>query len=368
VVFAYGITHCQYEQAIMADYLVNAYPALEGKLRKVALANLPTPVGYGAIPVARGTLDIGIKHDNLTSSYYGGNKLRKLEYLLQRAIDRRARRVATFGSVASHHALATALYARRLDLDCTCLLSHQVRSPAVEKVLKQLLQSGAEIVQYGGDYRARVDTLRKHVRGRRTWVIPLGGSSWLGTVGYVGAGLELASQIDAGEIEVPTKIYMATGTMGSAGGLALGLALAGLGSEVQAVRVSPEEIMNRRRLDLLMAKTARMLNRLDPGIPADLHRRARIEVRHEFFADGYARSNAATDAAIDIARDALGLELESTYTGKAMAALLHDAERARNREASLMFWNTYNSSPLPQIRSEAIDMQLLPAEFLRYCD
>lgn len=352
----------------MTDYLVNAYPALAGKLRKVALANLPTPVGRCAIPVASGVRDIGIKYDNLTSSYYGGNKLRKLEYLLQHSIDKRAKRVATFGSVASNHALATTLYAGRLDLGCTCLLSHQVNSPAVARVLRLLMQFDAEIIRYGGDYRSRVETMRKHVRGRRSWVIPLGGSSWRGAAGYVGAGLELAAQVEAGEIDAPARIYIATGTMGSAGGLALGLALAGLQSVVQAVRVSPEEIMNRRRLDHLMAKTASMLNALDPGIPADLHRRAQIQVRDAFFAGGYARSNAATDAAIEVARDALGLDLEPTYTGKAMAALLHDAGRARHRDAFLMFWNTYNSNPLPEVRNSAIDMRVLPAEFLRYFD
>jgi D-cysteine desulfhydrase len=368
VLFAYAIAHCEYEQATMTDYLANAYPALAGKLRKVALANLPTPVGRGTIPATSGARDIGIKYDNLTSSYYGGNKLRKLEYLLQRAIDKRAKRIATFGSVASNHALATALYAKRLDLDCTCLLSHQVESPAVVKVLKLLLQSGVEIARYGGDYRSRVETMRQYVQGRRAWVIPLGGSSWLGTVGYVCAGLELAAQVGAGEIDAPEKIYIATGTMGSAGGLALGLALAGLRSEVQAVRVSPEEIMNRNRLDHLMMKTASMLNSLDPGIPADLHRHARIEVRHEFFAGGYARSNAATDAAISIARESLGLELEPTYTGKAMAALLHDAGQAQHRDSLPMFWNTYNSSPLPETPESAIDLARLPEEFLRYFD
>jgi D-cysteine desulfhydrase len=368
VLFAYAIAHCQYDQVIMTDYLVNACPALAGNLRKVALANLPTPVGRRAIPVAWGVRDIGIKYDNLTSSYYGGNKLRKLEYLLQRAIDKRAKRVATFGSVASNHALATALYAGRLDLGCTCFLSHQVNSPAVANVLSLLLQCGAEIVRFGGDHRSRVETMRRYVRGRRSWVIPLGGSSWLGAVGYVGAGLELAAQVEAGEIDAPARIYMATGTMGSAGGLALGLALAGLQSEVQAVRVSPEEIMNRKRLDHLMAKTASMLNSLDPGIPADLHRRARIEVRHDFFAGGYARSDAVTAAAIDVARDALGLDLEPTYTGKAMAALLHDAGQPRHRDEFLMFWNTYNSNPLPEIQESAIDMALLPEDFLRYFD
>ncbi len=352
----------------MTDILVNAYPALSGKLRKAALANLPTPTGTGSIPTAAGMRDISIKYDNLTSSYYGGNKLRKLEYLLQLTIDKRAKRVATFGSVASNHALATALYAQRLGLECTCLLSHQARSPAVVKVLGLLMQCGAEIVRFGGAHRARIETMRQYVQGRRSWVIPLGGSSWLGTVGYVGAGLEFASQVAAGEIDEPARIYIATGTMGSAGGLALGLALGGLASEVQAVRVSPREIMNRQRLDQLMAKTAAMLNRLEPGIPADLHRRTRIEVRQSFYGDGYAISNPATDAAIDVARDALGLALEPTYTGKAMAALLHDSEQAWLRSASLMFWNTYNSNPLPGVPPSAVDLGRLPEEFKPYFD
>jgi D-cysteine desulfhydrase len=111
-----------------------------------------------------------------------------------------------------------------------------------------------------------------------------------------------------------------------------------------------------------------MLNRLDPGIPVDIHRRARIEIRHEFFGDGYAVSNTATDAAVATAREALDLRLEPTYTGKAMAALLHDAAQPRYRDASLMFWNTYNSSPLPELPGVDSDFGRLPAEFLHYFD
>ena len=111
-----------------------------------------------------------------------------------------------------------------------------------------------------------------------------------------------------------------------------------------------------------------MLNRLDSSIPGDLHRRARIEIRHEFFGEGYAISNPATDAAVATARDALDLQLEPTYTGKAMAALLHDAAQPLHRDASLMFWNTYNSSPLPETPGTAVDFGRLPAEFLHYFD
>ena len=304
----------------------------------------------------------------MTSSLYGGNKLRKLEYLLQRARDKNASCVATFGSVASNHALATTLFAKREALDSICLLSHQVKTAATRKVLGLLLQNDAEIVRYGGDYHARVETMRRHVQGRNCSVIPLGGSSWLGTVGYVNAGLEFAAQVAAGEAPCPDRIYIATGTMGSAGGLALGLALADQQVRVQAIRVSPPSIMSEERLQRLMRKTTLMLNRIDPSVPIDLAERTRIDARHGFFGDGYAKTNDATDRAIEIARDQLQLNLEPTYTGKAMAALLHDIECADQADAHIVFWNTYNSIPLPEVDESRLDLQRLPSDFERYFD
>lgn len=352
----------------MTDYLATAYPALARHLDKLALADLPTPVSQRVVSSGGAKHNIGIKHDNLTNSTYGGNKLRKLEYLLRRALNRKADRVATFGTAASNHALATTLYAKQLGLPCICLTSHQAKTAAAAKTLRLLLASSAEIIRYGGSYHTRVETMRRHVQGRNVSVIPLGGSSWLGTVGYVNAGLELAAQIAAAEIPAPDRIYIATGTMGSAAGLALGLALAGQEADVQAVRVSPEIIMNRQRLDHLLAKTATVLHQIDASIPGDLARRARIDVRHEFFGAGYAVSNDATDAAIEFAADHLGLSLEPTYTGKAMAALLYDLACSEHAGKSMLFWNTYNSSPLPEPEDAAVDMDRLPAEFLRYFD
>ena len=352
----------------MTDSLANAYPDLANRLRKATLAELPTPVVSGRIDLDDIHVELSIKRDDLTSSFYGGNKLRKLEYLLRRVQERRARCVATFGSVASNHALATTLYAKPIGLDCICLLSHQVKTPSARRVLGQLLDNRAEIVRFGGNYHERVETLRKHVKGRRCRVIPLGGSSWVGTVGYVNAGLELAAQVSDGELAAPERIYIATGTMGSAAGLALGLALAGLDAEVHAVRVSPPSIMSEERLQRLLCKTAFMLNRLDTSIPADLATRARIRARHAFFGEGYAKTTPAADRAIEIAGSQLGLLLEPTYTGKAMAALLHDAEHARQDGARVMFWNTYNSIPLPEVDEAQLDFDRLPGEFRRYFD
>lgn len=350
----------------MTNVLAETYPQVGTRLRTLPLATLPTPVSHGDIVAGDNTVELFVKHDDLTGTHYGGNKLRKLEYLLQRAQDKDAERVATFGTVGSHHAIATAMYARKCDLDCTCFLSHQSLHPGIGDALRFHLQNGTEVIRWGGKRAQRIQTLREHLHNRNTWVIPIGGSSWLGSVGYVNAGLELAAQIKAGELEQPERIYIALGTMGSAAGLALGLALAGINSEIHAVRVTIDLFCNEPAMRRLMKKLATMLNRIEPAIPADLDERSNVIVRHEFLGDGYGKTTDATDAAIELAREQRGLLLESTYTGKAMAALLDDIVKGVN--GPLLFWNTYNSRPLDVDKHIAPDDENMPAEFARYFD
>jgi D-cysteine desulfhydrase len=179
----------------------------------------------------------------------------------------------------------------------------------------------------------------------------------------VQAGRELAAQVAAGRMPAPARLYVATGTMGSAAGLALGLALSGLPTEVQAVRVSHTWLCNEASLRRTMAKVTAMLRRVAPSIPADLPERANIRLRHGFFAGGYAHTDEATEAAIVFAATQLGLVLESTYTGKAMAALLHDLGAS---EACCLFWNTCNSARLPRDANRVQASTDLPSEFSRY--
>jgi D-cysteine desulfhydrase len=350
----------------MTDYLAESFPLLAKRLPKTSLADLPTAVVEKSIGSSSGQHSVCIKYDNLTSQLYGGNKVRKLEYILRRASDRHASRIATFGTVASNHALATALYASKLGLKSTCFLSHQSKTANASKVLNMHIRNNTELVRFGGDRAKRVDTLRRYLLGRKAWVVPMGGSSWLGAVGFVNAGLELANQISCGEIPTPDRLYVATGTMATAAGLALGLALCNLPTEIQAIRVTHENIGNAAAMSRLMSKTAELLHRLDPAIPSDLIRRTHLSFRGEFFGDGYARSNAETDRAIDLARSELDLTLEPTYTGKAMAALLRDLENPDIAGKSLLFWNTYNSRPLPVTDERPGDESALPGEFLRY--
>jgi 1-aminocyclopropane-1-carboxylate deaminase/D-cysteine desulfhydrase-like pyridoxal-dependent ACC family enzyme len=348
----------------MNDYLGNAYPGLAGKLRKRSFASLPTPVSNHEISLGACSRTIAVKHDDQTSPIYGGNKTRKLEYIFQRAEDRGAERVATFGTVGSNHALATAIFAKESGFGCTCFLAHQKHTPSIRKTLNAHLQLGTELVRYGGKVD-HLDLFRRYLQNRRTWVIPLGGTCWLGVVGFVNAGLELAAQIDSGELEIPDRIYMANGTMGSAAGLALGLALANLKIEIHAVRVADNRFTRREVLDRLMKKTAVLLNYLDPAIPTYLGDDTNIIWRDDFFAGGYAAVDERTEAAVNFANDNLGLTLDTTYTGKAMAALLHDIA-SNSAGSSNLFWNTFNSRPLPTMKMADPPLQNLPDEFERY--
>ena len=348
----------------MSDRLARTYPALAAALPKLAIADLPTRVTRHTVSLSGGEFDIAVKHDEATSALYGGNKVRKLEYLLQRAQDRGARRVATFGAAGSNHALATAMHAAELNLPCTCFLSHQKVTSNVAPALNMHRQLGTEIVCWGGGTDS-VALLRKYLQGRRAWVIPLGGTCWLGAVGFVNAGLELAHQVREKVTRRPDRIYIACGTTGSAAGLALGIAAAGLDATVHAVQVADNPFSSERKMRRLMRKTLSLLNRFDPTFRADGWS-DRIVWRDEFLAGGYARVDERTSDAVAVARSQLGLNLETTYTGKAMAAMLHDLQTGDHEGHRCLFWNTYNATPLPVSRNRPVSLENIPAEFERY--
>jgi len=348
----------------MTDYLGNAHPKLCQRLRKRSFASIPTPITHHTIELPTVNRSVIVKHDDQTSSIYGGNKIRKLEYLFQRATERGAKRVATFGAVGSNHALATAIFAKEFGFECTCFLAHQKPVPSISRTLRMHIHLGTELVGYGGRVN-RLDLFRRYLQNRKTWVIPLGGSCWLGAIGFVNAGLELAAQIESGELDAPDRIYIANGTMGSVAGLALGLALANLSTQIHAIRVADNRFAKRAVLDKLMIKTATLLNAFDPDIPARLADATNIVWRDDFFAGGYGVVDESTRRAVDFARDHLGLTLDTTYTGKAMAALLHDLG-SNGAGTSNLFWNTYNSRPLPVGDFSCALPTGLPDEFERY--
>ena len=319
-------------------------PELAARVAHVPLATLPTPL------VQRET-DVGtclLKLDGHTHDVYGGNKVRKLEYVLAQARAHGARRVATFGAAGSNHATATAVHARAVGLECVTFLSRQRPTPWIAGNLARQVHAGARIVFVDGirgEREARAREVVDRLPGK-TWRIPMGGSSLAGTLGYINAGLELAQQL--ADCEPPDRLYVPLGTMGTAVGLTVGLALAGVRTPVHAVRVVHETVGSAELAQRLMTGVFRVLRRLTPACKDVTADPAQLIVRNEFFGSGYAAVTPEAREAVHVANDQLGIALETTYSGKTFAALLADQQDPGRRADRPLLVCTYQSqAPAP---------------------
>jgi D-cysteine desulfhydrase len=351
--------------------IFDRYPRLAEWLNVVELARLPTPVDE--LPELARRLDAGrlfVKRDDLTADPYGGNKVRKLEFLLGKAYVDGAKSVMTFGGAGSNHALATAMYSRRLGMWPIAMLVPQPKEACVRRNLLLHLTVDTDLHLYPDKPRLKAGvtwqrTRRRLEDGVDLAVFPAGGSSALGATGYVNAALELAAQVDAGLLPCPDRVYVACGTMGTCVGLALGFALAGLNTRVEAVRVTEPDMASEARARQLFSETVAFLHSLDPSVPAPRYSRRRLVLRHEFFGEGYGIHLPRDLEAADRFRAAAGVPLEGTYTGKAFAALLSDAATGRLRGETVLFWDTYDSHDW-DAAIRGLDYHRLPEEFHDY--
>jgi D-cysteine desulfhydrase len=306
--------------------------------------------------------DLYIKRDDLTSGVYGGNKVRKLEFLLADALREGALRVITSGGAGSNHALATAIYGKKAGLKTVLMLFRQPNSHSVRYNLIMNLVSGAELIHHD-THEEHVQSFEETIRryesadGRSPYVIPLGGSSPMGAMGYVNAGLELAAQIAAGELPPPSRIYLALGTMGTAMGLLLGLKAAGIKTNLQAVRAVPNYVAGIDKCHLLFTQTNELLREMDPSFPSCTLEAEDLTIRHEYFGEKYGMFTPEAVDAATLLKESDGIILDGTYTGKAGAAFLADVRS--NMDGPVLFWNTKNSRPLPP-EAMAADYRLLP--------
>lgn len=346
------------------------YPRLAERIPYLPIAVLPTPVRRLETLGAALGVDLWLKHDGPSGRLYGGNKVRKLGFLLASALQDGASTVLTFGAAGSNHALATAIYARELGLRRVSMLVPQPPAHSVRKNLLRQLKAGAEIHYRAGLRQVAAATCWQFAalsarEGKFPRVIPTGGSSPTGILGFVNAALELKGQIERGETPEPDLIYVASGTMGTAVGLALGARLAGLRATVVAVRVTAERFTNAERGEKLYTATNELLHQNDPAVPLVPFAEAALTLRHEFLGEQYALY---TEAGMDAVRrldDTEGIRLEGTYTGKALACLLADAAAGAFAGKRVLFWNTHNSVDFSK-EIAGVDYHQLPAELHRY--
>ncbi len=344
------------------------YPKLLLNLPTLTLAELPTPLDRAEnLGEELGLDTLWIKRDDQSAAIYGGNKIRKLEYVFADALANRCDAVVTFGAAGSNHVLATSIYAQQIGLECYGVLTEQPKTPYTANTLRWHLAVGTHLIPIHG-WQASLDAAdrveREHgTGGHKVYRIFWGGSSWRGAVGFVNAAFELADQLT--HAQAPDKIYIACGTMGSAVGLALGLRLAQLPTVVEAIQVVPYNAVNEEHMRSLFEETIRELHAIDDEIPLLEDPMANLNLRSEFLGAGYAECTPESIEAVKLMEQTEGLKLETTYTGKGLAALIHDARAGLLDGKHVAFWNTYNSRPYPA-NLDQVDTSKLPTELQQY--
>jgi len=349
--------------------LFTHYPQLAASLPRLALSHGPSPV---AELTQLGGKTVWIKNDGLYGTVYGGNKPRKLEFILPDVRRKGAPTIITFGALGTHHGLATALYGRQQDLRTVLLLIDQPVDDAIRRQLCWLHQAGA-IMHYTATAR-RTRLLAPLIllryadwrRRRLPYLLQPGASTPLATLGYVNAALELAEQVAAKELPEPETIVVALGSGGTAAGLALGLHLAGLSSRLLAVQVSDVLPLTPEIVARLANATAELMRRRGAALPSTKIEPAAITVLTDWLGEGYGHPTPEAEQAQALLREREGLILDLTYTAKAMAALLALLEDGRLGNGPTLYWHTYNALPQPLPQPEPGDYRQLPSAFHRF--
>jgi D-cysteine desulfhydrase family pyridoxal phosphate-dependent enzyme len=303
-------------------------------LPRFPLAILPTPLtearglrealgGAGRCP------RILLKRDDLTGLALGGNKARKLEFLIGDALRHDATVVITTGAVQSNHARMTAAAARAAGLGVSLVLTtHETNPPAQGNyLLDRLFGADIHLIPAGPDPKlavapdeeARVAEVMASLRarGERPYLIPVGGSSGVGALGYVAGTRELAGQLAAASVPA-TRLYYASGSRGTQAGLELGWRLFSPPYQLAGIAVSGGEDEKRVRAARVATEAAALLGvgvAVNPG---------ELRTNQDHIGEGYGIPTPGGLEAIRLLATRDGVLLDPTYTAKAMAALIAD--------------------------------------------
>lgn len=284
--------------------------------------------------------DIYVKRDDITPLAMGGNKLRKLEYLAADALAQGADTLITAGAIQSNHVRQTAALAAKLGLGCVALLENPIGTEDRNylgngnRLLLDLFDAKVELVENldNADELLQALAARLSSSGKKPYLVPIGGSSPVGALGYVRAGFELAGQIKQTGVEF-AAVVLASGSAGTHSGLALTLAEALPQLPVIGVTVSRPEETQTPKVQRLAERTVELL-----GTP--MPTAFEVQLWDEYYGPRYGEPNAGTLAAIKLVASQEGLLLDPVYTGKAMAGLLDGIGRQRFDDGPIIFLHT----------------------------
>jgi 1-aminocyclopropane-1-carboxylate deaminase/D-cysteine desulfhydrase-like pyridoxal-dependent ACC family enzyme len=360
-------------------HIFKYFPCLQETLPHITLGDFPTPIlkadkfsvflrdAFG-IDVK----NIYIKQDNLSgrknidgTHIFGGNKVRKLEFILADALLCQAETILTVGDAGSNHALTTAVYSKLIGLDCIIMLAPQLNTSYLQRNLLMDLYYSPTIKAYFSEAQRTVDEVKISrdfiLAGKQSpYYIPMGGSNEVGTVGFVNAAFELKEQINQNIIPEPDYIYVTLGSAGTAAGLILGCKAAGLKTKIVAVRISGTPEIKTSVLQKLIISTNKYLHMLDANFPTFEIKENDYIINQDFAGKKYAEATKEGALAIRLLRAFEKIQLDGTYTGKTFAALLFDLiKKPELKDKKILFWNTYCCGKFSEITSE-MDYKKLP--------
>ncbi len=310
------------------------------KLPRFNLAEFPTPIHH-LRTLTKGCQgpSIYMKRDDLTSLGMGGNKTRKLEFLIGQALADGADTLVTAGGIQSNHCRLTAAAACKAGLDCDLVLNGT--KPEVPKgnlLLDKIFKArvhycdrenrDTRLFQVAGDLTAR---------GKKPFVIPLGGSNAMGSVGYVNAMIELKDQLTSMKF-TPDAIVFASSSGGTQAGLTLGAKVTGFAGQILGISIDQVKTGEDSFLPIL----EKIANETAQRIGVDMVlTETDFSLNCDYLGAGYARPGDLEFNAIDDLAQQEGILLGPVYTARAMGGLLDLIQRKLfTKDQSVLFWHT----------------------------
>lgn len=297
---------------------------LLSRFPRISLAHLPTPLEYlENLTRHLGGPKIYVKRDDCTGLASGGNKTRKLEFLMGAAIDQGADTVLTQGAVQSNHCRQTAAAATRCSMSCHLLFENRITAPTEpylnsgNVLLDRILGAQMHHFPAGTDMDDAMAILAEELRseGKKPYMIPGGGSNPVGALGYVNAALELINQANESGIGID-RIIHATGSAGTQAGMITGLRAMHSGIPLLGIGVNvPAQVQEQRVFDLALA-TATLIG------AEGVVRREDVVANCNYVGEGYGIPTAGMLEALDLLARLEGILFDPVYSGKALAGMI----------------------------------------------
>ncbi len=320
--------------------LFERYPILQETLAFRPLVDRPTAVERLDLGDWLGCDSVWHKRDDRANALYGGNKVRRYEFVLAEALRRKAEHIVTVGGLASTQVMATALFGREAGLPVTAVMFDQPYTSFMREALLVDAGAGATLIRGYGYAGTAVRALAVQLRTKRPYYIPPGASDPLSNIGYIDAMFELDAQVRNGELPRPDVMVLPAGSSGTLAALAIGCALLGWKTRVVGVRISRALVTNRFTIHVVARRTWRFLTRAVPELAGQPMPHLNYVLYGGALGEGYGYPTREAIEALPLVQQAIGARGEVTYSAKALVGLRAVAQRGQN----VLLWETLSSA------------------------